>query len=183
MRCTRSKHTVPDHVAFCAYCGLQLSPAVRSQRGTAGRSKSTAHSLPTALADYASFGQRVIAFVIDWLIIYAVGIPLSGLTMLLCTALEEYSSWGQLIYSTGTLAELALFVWYFAGLTSRSGRTFGKKMLHIKVVTRSRALPSLGRALLRLIGYVFIGFTGVGFIWALWDSERRSCMTRWLAPS
>ncbi|HEX2370453.1 MAG TPA: RDD family protein, partial [Acidimicrobiia bacterium] len=65
-------------------------------------------------------------------------------------------------------------VLYFALSTDLTGRTPGKWLMGLRVVRMSGGDITLGRALLRSLGYIVSLIPlGAGFLWVLVDDERR----------
>jgi len=89
----------------------------------------------------AGFWRRAGAFVIDAVLLAIVG---AGLGMIFGNWFESLGAWGRAV---GFVIELAYFGTMESGLFG--GRTIGKRMLDIKVVTAAGAPLGLGRALLR----------------------------------
>lgn len=89
----------------------------------------------------AGFWRRAGAFVIDAVLLAIVG---AGLGMVFGNWFESLGAWGRAV---GFVIELAYFGTMESGLFE--GRTVGKRMLDIKVVTIAGAPLGLGRALLR----------------------------------
>ena len=69
---------------------------------------------------------------------------------------------------------LILSVVYYTGFWSNSGGSFGKNMLGIKVVGVDGQPLSIGKALLRYIGYLINGLIfSIGFLWIAFDAKRQ----------
>jgi uncharacterized RDD family membrane protein YckC len=64
---------------------------------------------------------------------------------------------------------------YFVLFWSLTGRTVGKWFMGLKVVGRNGRPPSIGRSLLRLIGYVLSALVlWAGYWWVIIDDERKA---------
>jgi len=113
--------------------------------------------------DLASFGQRLVAVLIDSLI---VGIPLAILTQ----AIFGTNPGGQGLTS---LVGLLYFV-FLEG--SASGQTIGKRVMNIRVVDFANPGPiGYGRAFLRYIGRVISSIACLlGYFWMLWDANKQT---------
>lgn len=74
------------------------------------------------------------------------------------------------------LVEIPLLFIYFIYLPSKSGQTFGKKMVGIKVVNEQGKIPSISQFLLReTIGrFISVMFFSLGYLWILWDKKRQA---------
>jgi uncharacterized RDD family membrane protein YckC len=77
---------------------------------------------------------------------------------------------------------LALLIWgwiglataYFVVFHSLEGKTIGKWLLGLRVVTAERGTVTYRRALLRWIGMVAFAPVLLGFLWVLWSPEKRA---------
>ena len=143
---------------FCYYCGSRLGvtddtlspkdipvyPVWKSQ----------------ARVDYVGFGLRLLAAILDWLIIAAV-------ILMLYFILHFAISSVFIIFVT-----IFLYFWLLTGL---KGQTVGKMAVGIKVINRDGSLPGLVNAALReIIGKIIstlVLFSG--FLWIMGDNEER----------
>jgi uncharacterized RDD family membrane protein YckC len=120
------------------------------------------HTEPTAMrGPRANFGQRLVAAIIDGILVGVVG------------AILEAIVHGAL----GPLVALALGVAYFGWLEgSNSGQTVGKRAMGIRVYDFRRGGPiGTGRA----IGRYFARWLSaipclLGYFWMLWDGEKQT---------
>lgn len=130
---------------------------------------------------YASFGKRLGAYLIDSFIVGLIaGVPggcLGALTPMVFASVDEetlvFIIVGVVFVAVGlSLVAAAL---YFGMMWSRTGQTLGKKWLGIKIVTADGTPPSFWRALGRaFIGYGISGIIfDIGFLWMLWDDYRQ----------
>lgn len=95
--------------------------------------------------------QRFLAYVIDMIIVGILGgIVQDGWIVTALTA----------IY----------FIWPY----STTGQTLGKRALNIKVVSIDGSPLDWKKGILRSIGYLSSILFGIGFLWALWDSDRQA---------
>jgi uncharacterized RDD family membrane protein YckC len=109
----------------------------------------------------ASFGQRLLAYLVDGLVFV---IPAIILFVLFKPALA---------YLILIVAVIAYFVTLQGGPT---GQTVGSKALHIRVVDFNTGGPiGYGRAFLRfLVQSIFSGILYLGYLWMLWDREKQT---------
>jgi uncharacterized RDD family membrane protein YckC len=107
----------------------------------------------------ASFGRRLVAIIVDGLIIgivygiiYAISKPL-----------------GTVVAIVGSLAYFS----YFEG--SASGQTIGKKLLGIRVIDFRGGGPiGFGRGFIRWLGRIVSSIVCyLGYLWMLWDREKQ----------
>lgn len=166
-KCRTCGQDNPAEARFCGGCGAVLV-AVAEPRVTASAAQVATAAPPVALAEYAGFGRRLAAAVIDGLIIQAATIFLpvgSGIIKMHAPILLNVTV-GSL-----TLTLPWLYLWLFTGF---KGQTPGKMALGIRVVGNERKL-GLGTAALREIVGKIVSLIPVflGFLWILWDSEQQ----------
>ena len=109
----------------------------------------------------ASFGVRLVAAIIDGILLAIVGFVIR---LLLGDAI-------------GSALNLLLGLAYYAYLEgSPSGQTVGKRAMNIRVIDFAGGGPiGLGRALLRYVGRILSAIPcGLGYFWMLWDKEKQT---------
>jgi uncharacterized RDD family membrane protein YckC len=109
----------------------------------------------------ASFGPRLVAAIIDGVVLLVVGLVMNVL----------------LGRSLGTVLQILVGLGYYTYLEgSPSGQTVGKKAMNIRVIDFSGGGPiGFGRALVRYLGrYVSAFVCLLGYFWMLWDSEKQT---------
>ena len=109
----------------------------------------------------ASFGRRLVALLLDALII--------GVLQGILTAFSDR----EVASGVGTLVGLAYFT-YFEG--SASGQTVGKRALGIRVIDfQGRGSIGYGRAFIRWISRILSTIPCLlGYLWMLWDREKQT---------
>lgn len=114
----------------------------------------------------ASFGQRLGAYLIDLIVLFAIGFVV-GLFFGLTGASEG------MMNGINFLVGLAYYV-YFHG--SLSGQTVGKKAVKIRVVGADDGAPiGYVRAGLRYVGSILSFFILLlGYFWMLWDDNKQT---------
>ena len=108
----------------------------------------------------ASFGRRLVAAIIDGILLVIVGGVLQ-----------------VAVRSIAGLIALALGIAYYGYLEgSPSGQTVGKKAMGIRVIDfRTGGSIGYGRAFIRWIGrYVSAIACLLGYFWMLWDKEKQT---------
>lgn len=130
----------------------------------------------------AGYVSRLIAFVIDVIVItvafVATGWLLDavrtvlGAGMVLSRTLGSIPeiTYGGLLVSGTTLFWMGYLILFW----TVSGKTPGKAILGLRVVTRDGKGLSLGRSMLRVVGYVFSALVFyLGFLWVAVDARQR----------
>jgi uncharacterized RDD family membrane protein YckC len=115
----------------------------------------------------ANFGQRLVAWLIDLVIIVVVLLILVGIAAAISETL------GIVAYILGIVGSVVYFA-YFEG--SPSGQTIGKKALKIRVIDFNTGGPlGFGRGLIRWVARIPSQFVCyLGYLWMLWDREKQT---------
>jgi uncharacterized RDD family membrane protein YckC len=118
-----------------------------------------------ATPPYASWGARVGAFVVDWLISIAFVLP----GLLLRGASEGL---GLLIQFAGIIG----FVFLWSKQIGATGQSWGKKAVGVRVVdAQTGQAIGQGRAVGRYFALILSGLPCyLGFLWPLWDDKKQS---------
>jgi uncharacterized RDD family membrane protein YckC len=156
--CSKCGSNVPAGATFCPACG---NP-VQSTPGQAPWQNSPVTGLSSlannrAAQDY--WVKRLIAFVIDAIIVYVVigiiiaaaALPAFFAGLLVPGSSAHLAFFGGFV---GTLASL-LFVLYFTFAEGAYGETVGKHVMGLRVTTDSGQTPSYGTSLLRNISKIY----------------------------
>ena len=108
----------------------------------------------------ASFGRRLVAIIVDGIII--------GVVVLVCYLISRV-----LADIVAILLTLGYYT-YFEG--SGSGQTVGKKLLGIRVIDFSAGGPiGYGRGFVRQLARILSGLVCyLGYLWMLWDKEKQT---------
>lgn len=136
-----------------------------------------------AMPAYASWGARVGATLLDYLIslIFLVPVVL-GLVLVIAGSDPNGNSNGGLIALGALLALLGWLggvifqIWNYCVRQGRTGATIGKKILGIRLVSEATGQPiggwlCFGRMFVHVIdGAVFY----LGYLWPLWDAKRQT---------
>jgi len=125
------------------------------------------------------FGRRLVASLIDMLVvgfltfILVVALSLAILLIDIFTAYKYPDR--EFPVDTMTLwLGLIVSVVYFVGYWAKSGQTFGKTVMGIRIVSADGTPLSWGKAFLRYIGYIVSGIVlSLGFLWLAFDSKRQ----------
>lgn len=142
---------------------------------------------------YASWGQRVGAFLLDYVlllpfvivggVLIGIGAASSASSLTYNQATGTYTSTGAglsvlaligyLIYVVGVLAVSIWNRWYKAGKT---GQSWGKQVMGLKLVRQADGQPiGPGMAFVRDLAHVVDGLICyIGYLFPLWDSKRQT---------
>jgi len=120
---------------------------------------------------YAGFWIRFVAWLIDFVILFVVGmvVQLPFVSLLKSGQLELMLVWQGLL----SLVETAISATYEGVFVSRFGATPGKMALDLKVVRPDGGRVSLGRAVGRYFAKILSGLTVVGYIMVGFDAQKR----------
>lgn len=125
---------------------------------------------------YAGFVSRLIAYVIDLVVISIIAVGTTWFVNTVQDTLRLRSLFEDDV--TGfVLSGLAFFLLagiYFVFFWTLIGQTPGKMIMGVRVVTLDGGPLSLGRSIRRAIGYLISALVlYVGFIWILIDNRRQ----------
>jgi len=132
------------------------------------------------MSDYANLGSRIVAIIID-LIILSLVVVIIALPLGLLAGLSAMGNPTQLFAARSAFfvafMVLNVLVWllYFTYFEGTSGQTLGKKIMGIKVVKENGDQPSFMDALIRTILRIIdgIAFYLVGFIVILVSEKKQ----------
>ena len=77
------------------------------------------------------------------------------------------------LFAILTIGWLGLTTGYFIVMHGLGGQTIGKRLLGLRVVGVDRQPPSFRQAAIRWLAAVGFAPIGIGFLWVLWQSEKR----------
>lgn len=161
-------------MAYCTYCGNLISelatacPRCGHPNEARPLTPPAPAPAPGAPVDgrYASFWMRLLALVIDSLIV--------GLAVV---ALPFDDGLGPDLFPTSWFGGLPLveFLYRWLMITFANGQTLGKMAVGIRIARPDRRPVDLGRAAARAGMAILSGWAlGLGYLWAAWDPERRT---------
>jgi uncharacterized RDD family membrane protein YckC len=134
---------------------------------------------------YASFETRLVAFVLDLIVLasfFALFVAFAGLMLLIRTDFGDHDPTDQELNVAAIIILLyfAPFVpLYFVGLWTWRGQTLGKMAMAIRVMRPDGRSVGVGAALLRLVGYLFSSLLlFAGFLMIAFDHQRRGLHDR-----
>lgn len=122
----------------------------------------------------AGFISRLVAFSIDAVLIVIVVGLLAWVVSQVEILFETFLPRDIDLVKSYVFAVPFIIGLYYVGLWALTGATIGKWFLGLRVVRADGFPPTIGRSLIRFIGYALSAIVFfLGFIWVLFDDERR----------
>lgn len=113
---------------------------------------------------YAGFGGRLVAILIDGILLSVVG---SVLGLLVGSRPGEAGA--------GSGINLLLGIIYYGYFLSTTGQTLGGRAMGIKVVDANGNVLPVGKAVLRYLASIVSAIIlGIGYLMMLWDSKKQT---------
>lgn len=167
----------PGYPTGPAGYGPQAYPQVYPQAYPVG------YALPVR-TDYASWGKRVGAMLIDQIptyigmIIFSVGYVLWIVSIAQSSGSTVDLTVGAVPMIVGTLVMLAGMAWTIYNrwfVAGRTGQSLGKRITRIRLVGEPTDAP-IGptNAFIRDVVHILDGFAYVGYLWPLWDEKKQT---------
>jgi len=131
--------------------------------------------VPRAAGEYGGFWIRLVAYFIDGLIL---GIPMAIINVIaMGIIMRNVRSMGMYTFASIFLMLIftAISVGYILIGWSKYGTTLGKRIFGLYVVDdETGRAPTMGKAFLRLVGYIVDGFTFyIGFLMIAFTADKR----------
>src|SRR3990167_9319672 len=135
---------------------------------------------------YAGFGIRFLAYWVDFLILFPLGLMIqqmvgnSPFAMFQAQSLSDIQKiQGSSNSILGMAIALPLAIAYFLIFwVNYDGATPGKKLLGIKIVKDNGEKLTYPAAFIRWIGYMISAatmfFFGIGYLWIIWDKKKQA---------
>ena len=134
------------------------------------------NSLETKKVTVVGFGPRLAATLIDSAMVGFLGFVLAfilGFIAIFTNMVNPGQVNGVLDLLT-VLCLLFFSIFYYIGFWTTDGQTMGKTIIGLKVIRTDGTQLSVGRALLRYIGYIVsASLFSIGFLWADFDPKRQ----------
>jgi len=134
------------------------------------------------MAEQASVGRRIVAIIIDHIVLaiimIIVAIPF-GLTATVFGMMTDVAAqsafWSNAALGSFLVINTIIWLLYFSYFESKSGQTLGKKAMDLKVVKKGGSNLSFGAAFVRTIFRVIdsIAFYLLGFIIVLITKDKQ----------
>ena len=127
-------------------------------------------------AGYASWVQRVGAYLIDGLLVFVGYIPAVIGGAISGASSDGTSAAGLFLTLVGFVLAISVFVWNTCLQGGRTGYSIGKGALGIKLISERTGQPiGAGMAFVRYLAHIIDALPCyVGYLWPLWDSKRQT---------
>jgi uncharacterized RDD family membrane protein YckC len=123
-----------------------------------------------ASPEFAGFGRRFLAMMIDFLIVYLLMLP--GYSILMRSEASSARTAFDILFS---IFGISFNIWNNVYLVSRDGASLGKKALGIAILDGSFRRLTLLMAFARLVVKAISALPfWLGFFWMMWDSKRQT---------
>lgn len=133
----------------------------------------------THLGNYAGFVTRLVAFIIDQIIVGAM-IFLIGVVARYVYGMFNVNEWlgierlsTIIMAAIVVLLSISVVLIYFLGFWQLSGQTVGKWLMGVRIVRTSGERITGRRALIRYLGYWLSAILFLGYLWVLVDDRRQ----------
>lgn len=114
----------------------------------------------------ASVDRRFVAYAVDVVILACL-----NFVVIIIGAVSGSETWATLFMIAAYVIPFA----YYVRAYSTNGQTWGKRLLGIRVVSLDGSPLTLGKGILRVIGYMVSGIPlDLGFLWAIWDKDKQT---------
>lgn len=130
----------------------------------------------------ASWGSRVVAYVIDWLvaavptfIVLFVGGLLGSTAETTDTGFSITGGASAAFILIGSVLGLAIAIWNYGYKQGNTGQTVGKGLVNIEVVDSDGQYLGFWMSILRTILMSILGSLCIlNYLWPLWDEQNRT---------
>lgn len=145
------------------------------------REESDYYRLPPVTTGYADWLTRVLATLLDSVVVVA-PLLLGQLLLVLsggrffATSFEEPSTWGVVAYGIGALATIVLGFWNVVIRQGRTGQSLAKSWIGIKIVREAdQTVIGIGLTFVRQLAHILDALPCyLGYLWPLWDAKRQT---------
>lgn len=167
------------HTAAAGHAAVAAGHATASSAWATG----DAGAVPARRGEVASWGRRVGANLVDWLVTLSPalvvgpfayltaerGTDLFGEPSIMTTPSGDWAVLGGLVVALG------LWIWNRWVRQGRTGRSVGKRLLGTRLVeARTGDVVGAGRAAGRELAHVLDWPGSIGYLWAIWDPRGQT---------
>lgn len=131
---------------------------------------------------YAGFGRRFLAYWVDFIILFPIGLvvqQMMGVNPFAVFQAQTLEQLQQIQQSSAgglpTIVSLALALAFFLIMwVNFDGATPGKKLMAIKIIKADGSKVTYPVAFIRYIGYFLSAFIfALGYLWIIWDKKKQ----------
>jgi len=157
--CPACGKPVPDGATFCPSCGAPIQAA--SSGGVSspptGQAAPTLSGVDALTKDSAAqhyWLNRFLALVVDGLIVF---VPLLIITVLVAifVAIGGLTPFGIIVGGFVSIIWYFLFILYNMVMETTYGASFGKRIFHLKVVSKTGSNPNLAESFIRNLSKIY----------------------------
>lgn len=151
--CAKCGKELPEGATFCPACGTPVQPTASAAAPAAGP-VSGVDALMKEKGAQEYWLKRFLALLVDAII---VGIVVAIIVGLAAGSAFVFGGFAPVTFFFGTFALAAgiILILYFPLMESTSGATLGKKVLGLKVVSKTGGNPSFGEAFVRNVSKIY----------------------------
>lgn len=145
-----------------------------------------ANQVSDSQVKYAGFGIRFLAYWVDFLILFPLGLMIQQMVGNNPFAIFQAQSLSDIQKIQGSANSLLgigialplLLAYFLIFWVNYDGATPGKKLLGIKILKDNGEKLTYPAAFIRYIGYMISGatmfFFGIGYLWTIWDKKKQA---------
>ena len=152
--CASCGKELPAGVAFCPSCGAPVQPGASAQAASSTAPVSGMDTLTKDTKAQQYWIERIVAFFIDAVIVFIV---LAIIAAAIAIPFVLTGTFAPMAFFFGAFALVGgiIFVLYFTFTESMGGASLGKRIFHLKVVSKSGSNPTIGEAFIRNISKLY----------------------------
>jgi uncharacterized RDD family membrane protein YckC len=135
--------------------------------------------VPTYLGRYAGFVTRLVAFILDRLVVSLVLLLIGASLQFILNAFQinqilfaEYVP-RQIVVAAIAVTYILISIGYDVGFWLLAGQTPGKRVMGLRIVRTDGKRVGFGNALRRVLGFFVSSILFLGFMWILFDNRRQ----------
>jgi uncharacterized RDD family membrane protein YckC len=189
MLCVQCGATLADDARFCGSCGWAATREAVSSIAYRDAPTSRDPTGPPFLDATASFGSRLGAYILDSIFATILALLAGGILAIILVLLVGASQDPPVTRfeqaEQDDALETALIAGFYLGyipmyyayhwISASLGRGWGKRILGLRIIdVRTGGKPGWGSGLVRVLMSIVSGILLIGYLWSLWDSEKRT---------
>ena len=169
--CRKCGTELPEEAKFCPVCGTPVTTEETPAAPTMPTAPATPSAPPVAAGlELAYWGERFVAWLIDFAIVGVVVAILGLFRLLAGLAVPGWPNW--LLFFNINLGSVLYFL-YWMFMDGAYGQSFGKMVMRLKVTRLDGSKIGMGAAALESIGKAFLLPLDVLLGWILYPKRRQ----------